>query len=60
MEGTTEKDERGRVIRHLQAPASAGGCAICKCVSLLLFFFETETLGKDNIKMEMFSQVLRS
>ncbi|KAG0588083.1 hypothetical protein KC19_2G214800 [Ceratodon purpureus] len=30
MEGIHEKDERGRVIRHLQPPASAGGCAICK------------------------------
>jgi len=30
IEGMTEKDERGRFIRHLQASVSVGGCAICK------------------------------
>jgi N-acetylglutamate synthase-like GNAT family acetyltransferase len=29
-EELTEKDERGRPIRLLQAPVSVGGCAICK------------------------------
>lgn len=32
VEELTEKDERGRSIRLLQAPFSAGGCAICKYV----------------------------